>query len=153
MPHSPYIYLHPNTLRFLNLAPGQWRRPGERGYEVSTALGKCVLLLHCHLCRVRQALRQRINRGSCGQVTSMEQEGRPIPGQKDWGIRPSSTLPLIQGTVPQNEKWWRKWKTTKQNKIRGKNELTGSQFHPEGKADCKWMIPDWILVTHHSSYA
>lgn len=100
MPHSPYIYLHPNTLRFLNLAPGQWRRPGEQGYEVSTALGKCVLLLRCHLGRVRQALRQRINRGSCGQVTSTEQEGRPIPDRKTEGSAPPPLFPSYKVQSP-----------------------------------------------------
>ena len=82
-------------------------------------LGKCVLLLRCHLCRVRQALRRRINRGSCGQVTSTEQEGRPIPDRKTEGSAPPPLLPSYK-TVPKNEKWWRRWKTTKQNKISSK---------------------------------
>lgn len=61
----------------------------------------------------RATLLQRINRGSCGKVTSWEQEGRPITGKK---TEESSSPPVLSLTryPPKDGEIVRKLKMTKQ---------------------------------------
>lgn len=68
-------------------------------------------------------------------MTSEEQEGRPTTAKT---TEESTSLPALPPTkyIPKAREIVKETRYDK-TKIRAKNKLTGSQFHPGGKVDCK----------------